>query len=221
MHTAESVINGLKLLADEKTRLVMERFSIPSQHVLGVKVPLLRVIAKDIKRNHLLAHELWNSGIHEGKILASMVADPKKTTNEEMDRWAKDTYSWDVCDQCCANLFIYAPFWKEKIVEWIQDEHEFTRRAGIVLIAESTMHQKKNTSDQELLEWADEVLKVANDPRNFVKKAVSWALRQVGKKRPSLRLEMMRFGEMLLISDDMTRKWIGRDVLRELENRQK
>ncbi len=219
MHTAESVINGLKVLADEKTRLGVERFGIPTEHVLGVKVPLLRVIAKEIKRNHTLAHQLWNSGIHEGKLLASMVADPKKITNEEMNQWAKDTYSWDVCDQCCANLFIYTPFWKEKIMQWIPDENEFTRRAGIVLIAESTMHQKKNTSDKELLEWTAEVLKVADDPRNFVKKATSWALRQVGKKRPTLKPEMMEVALNLSLSNDKSSRWIGNDVLRELKKR--
>ncbi|MEQ8534129.1 MAG: DNA alkylation repair protein, partial [Imperialibacter sp.] len=130
METVESVISGLKYLANDGIKKGVERFGIPSEKALGIKTPELRKIAKIIKKNHSLAMQLWQTDIHETKVLASMVGDPKQMTTEQMDAWVADMYSWDVCDQCCGNLFVYTRFWKSKVAEWIPSEHEFTRRAG-------------------------------------------------------------------------------------------
>ncbi|WP_339792032.1 MAG: DNA alkylation repair protein [Imperialibacter sp.] len=219
METVESVISGLKLLADAGLKKGVERFGIPSEKALGIKTPELRKIAKSIKKNHTLALQLWQMDIHEAKVLASMVGDPKQMTTEQMDEWVADMYSWDVCDQCCGNLFVYTRFWKSKVAEWIPCKHEFTRRAGIVLIAEATMHQKNNVTDDELRSMLQKAVEVANDPRNFIKKAISWAMRQVGKKRPHLTVEVIELARKLQATDDKTCKWIASDVIRELEKR--
>ncbi|MEQ8685687.1 MAG: DNA alkylation repair protein [Imperialibacter sp.] len=219
METVESVISGLKYLANDGIKKGVERFGIPSEKALGIKTPELRKIAKSIKKNHSLAMQLWQTDIHEAKVLASMVGDPKQMTTEQMDAWVADMYSWDVCDQCCGNLFVYTPFWKSKVNEWIPSKHEFTRRAGIVLIAEATMHQKNNVTDDELRTMLLQAVKVANDPRNFIKKAISWAMRQVGKKRPHLTVEVIELARKLQATDDKTSKWIASDVIRELEKR--
>jgi 3-methyladenine DNA glycosylase AlkD len=221
METVESVISGLKLLADEGVSKSMERFGIPSDQALGIKVPELRMIARSIKKNHELAMGIWKADIHEAKVLASMIGNPQQMTAGEMDEWVKDIYSWDVCDQCCGNLFVYTPHWKNKVREWIPSAHEFTRRAGVVLIAEATMHQKKNVTDGELRLMLQMALTVANDARNFVKKAVSWAMRQVGKKRPGLTDEVIEMARGLQATDDKTSKWIASDVIRELEKKRR
>lgn len=217
METVETVISGLKLLADEKYRKGMESFAIPSENAIGVKVPELRAIARSIKKNHELALQLWDCPIHEAKVLASMIADPKKMASGQMDSWVGDIYSWDVCDQCCSNLFVRTPFWKEKVPKWIASDHEFTRRAGIVLIASASMHQNDNVTDKELLAMLRLSATVATDARNFVKKAISWSMRQVGKKRPSLREQVLSMAGELRSSTDKSEKWIGSDVVRELE----
>ncbi len=219
METVECVISGLKLLANEAVKKSVERFGIPSEKVLGIKMPELRQLARSIKRNHPLALQLWESDIHEARLLAGMIADPKLMTNGEANNWVAAIYSWDVCDQCCGNLLIYTPFWKSKVTEWIRSSHEFTRRAGIVLIAEATMHQKNNVTDEELIAMLQEAISIADDPRNFVKKAVSWAMRQVGKKRPHLANQVIAVAQELHASGDKTKKWIASDVIRELEKR--
>jgi 3-methyladenine DNA glycosylase AlkD len=209
----------LKFLADEKAAKNVERFGIPSDKALGIKVPELRQIAKSIKKNHELALGLWQADIHEAKVLASMIGDPKLMTAQQMDQWVADMYSWDVCDQCCGNLFVYTPFWKSKVAEWIASSHEFTRRAGVVLIAEATMHRKKDVTDDELRHMLQLALTVADDPRNFVKKAVSWAMRQVGKKRSTLTTEVIAMAKELQSAQDRTKKWIASDVIRELQKK--
>lgn len=217
METVETVISGLKLLADEKYRKGMERFAIPSENAIGVRVPEVRAIARSIKKNHALALQLWDCPIHEAKVLASMIADPKQMTSGQMDRWVEDICSWDVCDQCCNNLFVRTPFWRGKVPNWIASDHEFTRRAGIVLIAAASVHQKDNVTDEELLAMLRLSTTVATDPRNFVKKAISWSMRQVGKKRPGLREQVLSMAGELRSSTDKSEKWIGSDVVRELE----
>lgn len=220
METVESVISGLKQLADEGLKKNVERFGIPSDKVLGIRTPQLRQLAKALKKNHALAQELWASDIHEAKVLASMVGDPAIMTSQEMDAWAGEIYSWDICDQCCGNLFVYTSCWKEKVKQWIPSPHEFTRRAGIVLIAEATMHQKKNVTNDELLTMLESALKVAGDDRNFVKKAISWAMRQVGKKRPALTGRVIEMAENLRRNGDKPNQWIASDVIRELRRYQ-
>ena len=220
METVEMVIKNLQALSDEGTRKNIAGFGVPAQNALGIKMPVLRAMAGQLGKNHQLAEHLWQSGIHEAKILASLVADPQAMTSSELDSWVAGIYSWDVCDQCCINLFVFAPGWKEKIGEWIASEHEFTRRAGIVLATVASIHQPKATSDAELKTWMLATLQVAGDPRNFVKKAVSWQLRQIGKKRPQMRHGIISMASELSCSADKTKRWIASDVLRELSKYQ-
>lgn len=218
METVESVIGELQKYANENIRKNIERYGIATDNALGIKTPKLRELAKNHRKNHQLAEGLWTSGIHEAKILASMVADPAAMTSADMDRWVKDIYSWDVCDQCCINLFVFVPNWKEKVGEWISSNAEFTRRAGIVLATVASIHQAKITTDDELKQWIEQTIAVADDARNFVKKAVSWQLRQIGKKRPQLQQYVLSVAEQLRASGDKTKKWIASDVARELRN---
>ncbi len=216
METVERVIGELYKHASENVRKNIERYGIATDSALGIKTPRLRELAKHHKKNHQLAEALWKCGIHEAKILASMVANPAAMTSTDMDRWVEEIYSWDVCDQCCINLFVFAPCWKKKISEWITSSAEFTRRAGIVLATVASIHQAKSTSDDELKQWINLTLVVAGDPRNFVKKAVSWQLRQIGKKRPRLQPHILLLAEQLRASGDKTKRWIASDVTREL-----
>lgn len=218
METVEKVIKNLQALADEGVRKNIAKFGVPAEHALGISMPVLRKMARQLGKNHRLAEQLWRSGIHEAKLLAGMLAEPHAMTSRDLDAWVAGIYSWDVCDQCCINLFVFAPGWKEKIGEWIASEHEFTRRAGIVLATVASIHQPKATSDAELKSWMMATLEIAGDPRNFVKKAVSWQLRQIGKKRPQMRDGIISMASELSISADKTKRWIASDVLRELRN---
>ena len=101
----EQIINRLKLLSNPEAVKCMARYGINPKNTYGVSIPNLRKIAKEIGQNHPLAHQLWDSEIHEARILASMVTNPEKVTKTQMENWAKDFDSWDVCDQCCLNLF--------------------------------------------------------------------------------------------------------------------
>lgn len=217
METVESVVKRLSTMADPANSKGLDRYNIPSQNALGIKMPQLRQLAKTMGRNHQLAQQLWKLPIHEAKILASLLADPKQMTWAEADEWVAAIYSWDVCDQCCINVFIYIEGWKDKLLEWIRCEAEFTKRAGIVMAAMAPVHQPKKTSDEELVGWLGEVEKIADDPRNYVKKAVSWAFRQAAKKRPHLKSGIEATAGRLAASPDKTRRWIGLDVMRELK----
>jgi len=175
----------------------MLRFGIDNSKALGVKVPEIRKLAKIIKKDHQLAEELWQSGIHEARLLATMIADPKQVTPEQMDSWTNDFTSWDLCDQACGNLFDRTPFAIDKAFEYSQSELEFVKRAGFVLMAEFAVHDKKATDDQ-FLPFLPVIEREAWDERNFVKKAVNWALRQIGKRNTLLRHAAIDCAERIL-----------------------
>ena len=165
--------------------------------------------------NHNLAQELWASGIHEARILACMIDDPEMVNEEQIERWVKDFDSWDVCDQCCSNLFDKTEFAYQKAVEWSKRNEEFVKRAGFVLMACLAVHDKK-AKDKEFLRFLPIIKRESADNRNFVKKAVNWALRQIGKRNLNLNREAIEAAAEIQKMDSRSAKWIASDAIREL-----
>jgi 3-methyladenine DNA glycosylase AlkD len=164
----------------------MARFGIKPALAYGVPKPALRRLARDIGKDHGLAQRLWATGVHEAMVLASMIDDPLKVTVDQMDAWANDFDNWDVCDQCCLNLFWKTAFAYEKAEDWTASDREFVKRAGFVLIASLAVHDKK-ASDNKFDVFLSIIRREAADDRNYVRKAVNWALRQVGKRYTILK----------------------------------
>jgi 3-methyladenine DNA glycosylase AlkD len=217
--TLEQVIALLQEHANPQAVQGMARFGIScSAQTLGVSIPTLRRIAKDIGRDHPLALELWRSGIHEARILASMIADPRLVSPEQMEEWVNDFDSWDVCDQVCGNLFDKTPYAYHKAVEWPHQEQEFVRRAGFVLMAELAVHDKR-ASDEAFLPFFPLIKQYAVDERNFVKKAVNWALRQIGKRNSHLRAAAVEWAQAIKTLDSRAARWIANDALKEFQKK--
>ena len=193
----------------------MARFGIATHSALGTRIPALRSLAREIGRDHALALELWSTGIHEARILATMIDDPGQVTPRQMEEWVRDFDSWDMCDQACANLFRHTPFAYRKAARWTRSEREFVKRAGFALIA--TLAASRETADDAKLHAClPLIVEGATDERNFVKKAVNWALRQIGKRSATLHRAALRTSERLAASDEGAARWIGADARREL-----
>ncbi len=193
----------------------MARFGISVNGTFGVPIPIIRKMAKDAGRDHALARELWGSGIHEARILATLVEDPLQIKPRQMDRWARQFDSWDVCDQACQNLFRYTPFAFAKAEEWARAKDEFVRRAGFALMAGLAV-KAKGVSDAQFEAFFPPIAEAASDGRNFVKKAVNWALRQIGKRNADLRAKAIAAAEKIRKQDSPSARWIASDALREL-----
>ncbi len=215
--TSEQIIANLQQQANAQAVEAMARFGIAPAHALGISIPTLRKMAKEIGRNHLLATKLWASGIHEARILASMIDEAQLVSPEQMDDWVHDFDTWDVCDQVCGNLFDQTPYAFSKAVEWCQQEPEFVRRAGFVMMAELAVHDKQ-ASDEAFLPFFPLIQHYATDPRNFVKKAVNWALRQIGKRNSHLRLLALTCADEILQMDSKTARWVAKDAIKELQS---
>ncbi len=207
----------MRELADPARLEGMARFGIDTGTALGVTVTELRTLARGLGRDHELAADLWASGIHEARILASIVDDPKLVTERQMESWVHEFDSWDVCDQACANLFDRTPFAFGKALEWSAREPEFEKRAGFVLMAGTAVH-RKDEPDGAFHVFLPRIRAEAVDDRNYVKKAVSWALRQIGKRSAGLRADAIRTAREIEKLDARAARWIARDVLRELES---
>src|SRR6185369_6934188 len=186
-----------------------------AKDTLGVSIPVIRGLAKQAGRSHDLAEELWRSGIHEARILATLVDDHARVTRSQMNRWVGDLDSWDVCDQLCANLFRYTPFAFDKAAEWAGAKQEFVRRAGFSLMAGLAVKAKAAT-DEQFEAFFPLITEAATDDRNMVKKAVNWALRQIGKRNPHLRKVAIAKAEEIRKIDSRAARWIAADALREL-----
>lgn len=208
----------LKEIGDRNSVPFMARFGINPEFALGIRIPVLRRLSKEIGKNHPLALQLWEAKYHEGRILASMIADPKETTPDLADSWIKDFNSWDLCDQTCMNLFEKLPFAWEKTVEWCSREPEFEKRTGYVMIARLAVSDKK-TADEKFEIFFPLLNQAATDPRNFVKKAVNWAIRQIGKRSLNLNKKMITLSRQISMKDNKTARWTAADALRELESK--
>ena len=212
----QEILDQLEGLANPEAVAGMARYGINPENTYGISIPELRRIAKETGKDHALAGELWDSGIHEARILACFIADPKRVTEAQMERWAADFDSWDVCDQCCSSLFDKTPFAYRKAVEWSEREAEFTKRAGFTLMAALAVHDKK-AGDARFEQFLPILARESTDDRNYVKKAVNWALRQIGKRNRRLnRLAIETAGQIAKI-DSKSARWIAADALRELQ----
>lgn len=218
MFTTKKILAQLKSLENKVNQEGMKRFAIGNDNTLGISMPILREIAKEYKKlpeRHQVAMELWKSNIHEAMILASMLADPKLLTKKEMDAWTHDFYSWDLCDQTCGNLFQKTTFFLDKAFEYSHANEEFVKRTGFVLMTMYSVHHKK-ADDDMCLKFLERIEEEAWDERNFVRKALNWCLRQIGKRNLYLYPHAMRTCEVLLLQDSKSSRWIANDAKREL-----
>jgi 3-methyladenine DNA glycosylase AlkD len=269
MSQYEAVIKKLKSLSNPKNVEGMARFGINPAKTLGISIPALRKMAKEIGKDHYLAQDLWSSEFHEARILASMIDEPEKVTEKQMDDWVAGFDSWDVCDQTIMNLFWLTPFAYDKAFEWssinlaeknigqskkegtIQSDRckaddrrgegtynevrnqaeeednkadsaldcatqeEFIKRAGFAMMAVLGFKDKK-AKDELFYKFFLIIKKEAYDDRNFVKKAVNWALRQIGKRNVALNKKAVETAEKILLQDSKSAKWIARDAIKEL-----
>jgi 3-methyladenine DNA glycosylase AlkD len=211
------VIRKLNELGDRSRLVGMERYGINTRKALGISVTELRTLARSIGRDHELAIALWDSEIHEARILASMIDDPAEVTEAQMEAWVYDLDSWDICDQVCGNLFDRTRFAFRKAVEWSSREDEFVKRAGFALMAVAAVH-RKDAPDAQFETFLPIIRAEATDDRNFVRKAVSWALRQIGKRSPELNARAIETARQIQRIDARAARWIAGDALRELES---
>ena len=212
------ILRELRAHGNRRNVAGMARFGINPHKTLGVSMPVIRAIARRTGRDHSLAGRLWNSGVHEGRILATLIDDPAAVTPRQMDRWARAFDSWDVCDQCCSNLFRWTPFAYRKAITWSSARAEFVRRAGFVLMAGLAVADKE-ADDGPFERFLTIIERSADDPRNFVRKAVNWALRQIGKRDARLNRLAIRSARTIGRSSAWSARWIASDALRELTDR--
>ena len=213
----EEIISKLKSLSDPEAVKGMARYGINPKNNLGISIYKLRPIAKEIGKDHDLALKLWDSGIHDARLLACFIEDPAKVTGEQMDSWANDFDSWDICDQACTSLFDLTPLAWRKVVEWAEREEEFVKRGAFSLIAGLAVHDKK-ASDEKFEQLFPLIKKHSIDERNYVKKAVNWALRNIGKRNLALNKQMIKLSEEILKIDSKSARWIASDAIRELKS---
>lgn len=214
--TVEETIIRLEQMSDPKHAREMARVGIDSDQALGISIYDLRKFAAEIGQNHALALELWDTGIHEARILASYIADPAAIDNAMLEKWVSGFDTWDICDQVCA-LFAVTPFVDEKIFSWAERPEEFVRRASFAMIAERAWYDHR-ASDDDLAAYFPLLIRSSDDNRNYVKKAVSWALRNIGKRNRRLNQLALQVAEEIGCRDSRPALWIARDVIRELSS---
>jgi len=213
----QDILARIRSLSDLEAVKGMARFGISRDNNYGISIPNLQKLAKKIGKDHLAAEQLWSSGIHDAKILACMMDDPNMVPERQVDLWVKDFDSWDVCDQCCNRLFRKTEFAYKKAIEWSGSEEEFIKRAGFVLMACLAVHDKK--AKESIFEQFFPIIKrEAVDERNYVKKAVNWALRQIGKRSILLNKGAIRTAGEIQVIESKSARWIASDALRELQS---
>lgn len=213
----EKMLATLNSLADPVVKASQGRFGIQVDQSLGISVFKLRELARGVK-DHKLAQGLWETGIHEARLLAAMVEEVNHVTRDQCEIWVGDFNSWDICDNVTDDVFIYTPCVMELITTWATRDEEFVKRAAFAMIAEITIH-RKDIPDNEIANLYPLILNAAVDERNFVKKAVSWALRNIAKNRPGLRKSVWDLAESLMESESKSARWVARDTLNELHKK--
>jgi 3-methyladenine DNA glycosylase AlkD len=212
-----AVLAELKSLGSEKNRAGMARFGINTDRAFGVSIAAMTPLVRKYRRNHALAAALWESGYHEARILAAFVEEPDKVAKAQMNAWAADFDSWDVCDQVSMRVFAKTPYVADRVTRWAKDEREFVRRAAFATIAGYAV-AAKDADDAAFLAFLPLIEAHATDARNFVRKAVNWALRQIGKRSAGLHAPALALARKLASSDDKAARWIGSDAARELSD---
>jgi len=211
----DGILKRVESLANPKAVEGMARYGIRPAKTYGVSIPALRDIAKEIGTDHGLAQRLWQAGIRETQILASLIDDSRMVTEDQMESWVKDFDSWDTCDQCCQNLFGKTEFAYQKAVEWSSNDEEFIKRAGFVLMARLAVGDKK-ADDEKFVKFLPIIRRESTDERNFVRKAVNWALRQIGKRNLALNEMAIRTAKEIQQMDSRSARWVASDAIREL-----
>ena len=211
----DTILTELAAHGSAENRAGMARFGINSDQAFGVSMTVIRPIAKRHRGRHDLAEALWASKKHEARIMAALIEDPKAITSEQMDRWVADFDSWDLCDQASMKLFAASPHIFAKVEQWAADDREFVRRSAFATIAGFAVHAKK-VPDESLVPFLILIERHASDGRNYVRKAINWALRQIGKRSASLHPQALELAERLAMSSDKSERWIGRDAVKEL-----
>jgi len=217
MASVEEVLEKLKEKSRPDQVEGMARFGMTAHQRLGVRVPDMRKLAKKIGKNHELALALWKTGIPEARITAALIGEPEKLTEKQMEDWVKDFNSWDVCDQVCMNLFDKTPLAWQKVLDWSLREEEFVKRAAFAIIACLAWHDKK-AEDEKFIDLLPVIKREATDARNFVKKAVNWALRHIGKRNANLNQVAIKAAGEIREIDSKAARWIASDAIKELES---
>jgi 3-methyladenine DNA glycosylase AlkD len=215
--TVEEVLVKLRENARSDQLAGMARYGMATEGRLGVSVPHMRKLAKELGRDHELAVQLWKTGIQEARIVAALIDDPCLVTEEQMEDWVKDFNSWDVCDQVCMNLFDKTSLAWKKVRDWSSRDEEFIRRAAFSLIACLAWHDKE-ADDERFIELLPVIRDAATDERNFVKKAVNWALRHIGKRNPTLNRVAIQAAREIQEIDSKSARWIASNAIKELES---
>ena len=216
--SAGTILKRLRSLANPRNVEGMARFGISSRkEVLGVPTPVLQKMAREIGRDHALALELWKSGVFEARCVAALIDDPKLLTEEQMERWARDFDNWAVCDNCCGRLFDKTPWAYRQASKWSRRQEEYVKRAAFSLMAALAVHNK-HAGDAKFLKFLPPIQRESSDERNFVKKAVNWALRQIGKRNAVLNKAAIKTAQEMRKIDSPSARWIAADALRELRS---
>ena len=215
--TVNSILKLIKSHASPDGVKGMERFGIVAKNAYGLSTPLLKSLAKDIGKNHNLALELWATEIYDARVIAILIDEPNKIPEEQLEAWVNDFDSWAICDGACMHLFDKTPFAWKKAIEWSKRKEEYVKRAGFTLMATVAIHDKK-APDAELEKFFPHIIKGATDERNFVKKAVNWALRQIGKRNFALNAKAIELSLQIQKLDTSSTRWIAADALRELRS---
>ena len=215
--TCTGILKQLKSYYNPRSIAGMARYGINVRKTYGVPAPVLRQMARSLRGDHELAEKLWRSGIHDAKSLAALIDDPAQVSEVQMERWARDFDSWDIVDGCSNNLFRRTKHAHNKAVEWTSRQEEYVKRAGFVLMACLAVHDKA-AKDAAFEGYLHLIKKGSTDERNFVKKAVNWALRQIGKRNMNLREAAIKTGQEIQELDSKSARWIAADALRELRS---
>jgi 3-methyladenine DNA glycosylase AlkD len=215
--TCDELTTQLRALGSPENVTGQRRFAIVGGEQLGVSIYDIRKLARGV-RSHTLALELWNTNVHEAQLLACMIDDPQQVTLAQMEEWVSQFQSWDVCDETTDILFIHTPYCREVIPQWAAREEEFVRRAAFAMIAALAIH-RKDIPDDQVREYFTLIESASSDNRNFVKKAVNWALRNIAKFRPGLRAEAVACARRILAQGTPSARFIANDALREFEKK--
>jgi 3-methyladenine DNA glycosylase AlkD len=224
--TTEEIIKQLAKLKNPKNVIGMARFGItPKTEVLGISIYVLRIMAKNIKRQlnstkeqHKLALKLWETKIHETRLVAAFIEDPKLIDEKQMEAWVLDFDNWAICDTVCGSVFDRTPLAYQKALEWTKRPEEYVKRAGFTLMAGLAIHDKK-AGDKKFIPFLNVIKREAIDERIYVKKAVNWALRQIGKSRnKKMNILALKTASEIKKIDSKAAKWIASDAIRELNS---
>ena len=211
------VLSQLHRLANPAVVKGAERFGIRGVKMLGISAPRIRALAKSIGTDQKLSLALWRTGFLEARALAAMIGDPALVSKSQMEHWVRDFDNWGVCDACCGELFVYTPFAREKAFRWSSQKREFVKRAGFVMMAVMAVHLKE-LGDEEFAPMLQAIRREAADDRNFVRKAVNWALRQIGKRNSRLNASAIETAREIRAMESRSARWIASDALRELNS---